>query len=285
MKRTAKLVLLIGFICLLGLHLFGDRKDNILQLGHELEEQADLLARNSYSHFEGWNGVITDQEQAVLFKSEAFSASCRLFLKLTAQSSRYFRAGYLRTNLYNGFIYLSRSFKELEKEMTKARVLPYQVSKCREILDQMDYEFSRWSSRDNLAYLHRKYIKARNDTVYMIERRGPGDYIRRAFKDLESLYYFNYSIGREKEPWDYLEEISEATLMKMEEGPMIQLSFEGCLVMEKSSRPNRSVYLIENGKKRGVTSPRVLERLGGWDRVYEVPREVIESYPEGQPIK
>jgi len=285
MKRTAKLVLLIGFICLLGLHLFGDRKDNILQLGHELEEQADLLARNSYSHFEGWNGVITDQEQAVLFKSEAFSASCRLFLKLTAQSSRYFRAGYLRTNLYNGFIYLSRSFKELEKEMTKARVLPYQVSKCREILDQMDYEFSRWPSRDNLAYLHRKYIKARNDTVYMIERRGPGDYIRRAFKDLESLYYFNYSIGREKEPWDYLEEISEATLMKMEEGPMIQLSFEGCLVMEKSSRPNRSVYLIENGKKRGVTSPRVLERLGGWDRVYEVPREVIESYPEGQPIK
>jgi len=285
MNKTAKFTLVIFFFYCLCLNAFGDRKDNIFQLGSELQEQASLLAESSHKHFEGWNGVITDQEQAVLFKSEAFSASCQLFLKLTAQSSSYFKAGYLRTNLYNAFIYLSRSFRELEQEMTKARVLPYQVSRCREILERMDYEFSRWPSKDNLAYLHRKYIKARDDTVYMIERRGPGDYIRRAFKDLESIYYFNYSIGREKEPWDYLEEISEETLMKMDQGPMIELSFEGCLVMEKSSRPNRSVYLIENGKKRGVTSPRVLERLGGWDRVYEVPREVIEKYPEGQPIK
>ncbi|MFO7980630.1 MAG: hypothetical protein R6V00_07350 [Candidatus Aminicenantes bacterium] len=285
MKKTAGIVLSICFVCFLCVHLFGDRKDNIYQLGRELGEQAALLSGSSYSHFKGWNGVITDEEQAVLFKSEAFLASCQLFLKLTAQSSTYYKAGYLRTNLYNAFIYLSRSFRELEQEMTKARVIPYQVSKCREILDKMDYEFSRWPSRDNLAYLHRKYIKSRNDTVYMIERRGPGDYIRRAFKNLESLYYFNYSIGREKEPWDYLEEISEETLMKMEQGPMIELSFEGCLVMEKSTRPNRPVYLIENGKKRGVTSPRVLERLGGWDRVYEVPGEVIEKYPEGEPIK
>jgi hypothetical protein len=220
MKKTAKSMLLIGFICLLCIYSFGDRKDNIFQLGQGLREQAVLLAESSYSHFEGWNGVISDQEQAVLFKSEAFSASCQLFLKLTEQSSRFYRAGYLRTNLYNAFIYLSRSFKDLEEEMTKARVLPYQISKCREILDRMDYEFSRWPSKDNLAYLHRKYIKARDDTVYMIERRGPGEYMRRPFKNLESLYYFNYSIGREKEPWDYLEEISEETLMKMEEGPI-----------------------------------------------------------------
>lgn len=285
MNRAGRSTLSICFVCFLCIYSFGDRKDDILQLSHQLEEQAEMLAGSSFSHFEGWNGVITDQEQAVLFKSEAFASSCQLFLKLTAQSSRYFRAGYLRTNLYNAFIYLSRSFKELEEEMTKARVLPYQVSRCREILDRMDYEFSKWPSKDNLAYLHRKYIKARDDTVYMIERKGPGDYIRRPFKDLESLYYFNYSIGREKEPWHYLEEISWDTLMKMEQGAEIELNFEGCLIIEKSSRPNRSVYLIEKGKRRGVTSPRVLERLGGWDRVYEVPREVVEKYPEGQPIK
>jgi len=44
------------------------------------------------------------------------------------------------------------------------------------------------------------------------------------------------------------------------------------------------VYLIEAGKKRGVTSPRVLERLGGWSKVYEVPAEVIAGYPDGDPI-
>ncbi len=285
MNKTLKSAFMIIFFCLIGTHAFGDRKDVVFKLGSELEKQAVLLAESSYNHFKGWNGVITDQEQAVVFKSEVFAASCRLFLKLTAQSPTYFKSGYLRTNLYNAFIYLSRSFKEMEEEMTKARILPYELSKCREILDRMDYEFSRWPSSDNLAYLHRKYIKARDDTVYMIERKGPGDYIRRPFKDLESLYYFNYSIGRKKEPWDYLEEITPDTLMKMERGPLIELNFEGCLVIEKSSRPNRSVYLIENGKKRGVTSPRVLERLGGWDRVYEIPREVIDKYPEGQPIK
>jgi len=285
MSKTVRSVFVFFFFCFLCLNAIGDTTDAVFQLGSELQEQAALLAENSFKHFEGWNGVITDQEQAVLFKSEAFSASCQLFLKLTAQSSGYFRSGYLRTSLYNAFVYLSRSFKELEEEMTRARIVPYEVSKCRQILDRMDYEFSRWPSSDNLAYLHGRYIKARDDTVYMIERRGPGDYIRRPFKNLESLYFYNYSIGRKDEPWNYLEEISHNTLMKMRQGPMIEFSFNGCLVIEKSSRPNRSVYLIERGTKRGVTSPRVLERLGGWDKVFEVPREVIDKYPLGKPVK
>jgi hypothetical protein len=33
-----------------------------------------------------------------------------------------------------------------------------------------------------------------------------------------------------------------------------------------------------------VTSPQVLQRLGGWSRVFEVPVEVVEKYPEGEPI-
>jgi hypothetical protein len=149
----------------------------------------------------------------------------------------------------------------------------------------MEYEFSEWPSVDNLSYLHEKYVKARDDTVYKIERQGSGVYILRAFKNLESLFRYNYYLNRGNNPWDHLVEVPYETLERMEEGPVLDLSFEGELVIEQSQRPNRPVYLIERGKKRGVTSPRVLQRLGGWERVYEVPREIIDSYPEGEPIK
>jgi hypothetical protein len=70
----------------------------------------------------------------------------------------------------------------------------------------------------------------------------------------------------------------------MEPGDMIDLDFEGRLIIEQGARPNRPVYLIEGGKKRGITSPQVLQRFGGWGRVYEVPLEVIGSYPDGAPV-
>ena len=101
---------------------------------------------------------------------------------------------------------------------------------------------------------------------------------------MKSLIRFNYDQGRGINPWDYLVEIPYDTLEKMEAGPMLDLGFEGWLVIELSQRPNRPVYLIEGGKKRGVTSPQVLQRLGGWDRVIEVPGEIINSYPDGEPI-
>ncbi len=65
---------------------------------------------------------------------------------------------------------------------------------------------------------------------------------------------------------------------------MIDLNFEGSLIIEQSNRPNRAVYLIQNGKKRGLTSPSVLHRFGGWGKVFEVPKEVIEKYPDGDLI-
>jgi hypothetical protein len=149
----------------------------------------------------------------------------------------------------------------------------------------MDYEFSEWPSVDNLSYLHEKYVKAKDASVYKIERQGPGVYILRAFKNLESLYRYNYSLDRGNNPWDFLVEVPYETLERMDKGPDLNLSFDGELVIELSKRPNRSVYFIERGKKRGVTSPRVLQRLGGWERVYEVPAEIINSYPEGEPIE
>jgi hypothetical protein len=190
----------------------------------------------------------------------------------------------LRTNLYNAFIYLTHSFQDLEESMNTAGVRPYALSDCRTLLDRMDAAFSKWPSPDNLAYLDQKYVKAADTTVYMIERKGPGLFVRHAFKDLESLYRYNYDLKRGKNPWKYLVEVSEDTLEKMEEGQVIALTFEGSLIIEQSNRPGRGVYLIESGKKRGLANPQVVQRLGEWSKVLEVPAEVIAAYPDGDPI-
>jgi len=283
-RHEGRLLVGLGLCFSLVLAAQADRRAQIYNLALELEKQASFIAQSSFDHFKGWNNTITDQEQAVLFKSETFLASCRLFLRLASEQSNYFRAGFLRTNLYNAFLYLTQAFRDLEGTMREAGVMPYALSDCRSLLDAMDGEFSRWPMSDNLAYLHQKYVKGRADTVYMIERRGPGRFVRHAFKDLESLFRYNYDLKRGKDPWKYLVEVSQDTLDKMEEGSMIELTFEGWLIIEQSNRPNRPVYLIENGKKRGLTSPRVVQRFGGWGKVFEVPLEVIAKYPEGDPI-
>jgi len=281
-----------GSACLVFCSLFivlssaatADRRQSISTLAIELERQASYIAQSSFSYFKGRNNTINDAEQAVLFKSEAFLASTRLFLRLTEDKSDYYSVGFLRTNLYNAFLYLANSFQDLEESMRGAGVLPYALSDCRNILNSMEAEFSRWPAADNLAYLHTRYVKAAHDAVYMIERVGPGQFVRHAFKDLESLYRYNYDLKRGKDPWKFLVEVSSDTLDKMEEGEMIELTFEGRLIIEMGNRPNRGVYLIEDGKKRGLTSPRVLERFGGWAKVLEVPAEVIQRYPDGDPI-
>lgn len=283
--KTYKLYLLLFLLSPIGLTATGDTRGNIYKLGVDLERTASQLAQSNYEHFRGWNAEFTDVEQSALFKSEAFVASCRLFLRLAEERSEYLKSGYVRTNLYQAFVFLNRSFQDLEDEMRNAGVIPYSLSQCGRILERMDSEFSEWPSVDNLSYLHEKYVKARDASVYKIERQGPGVYILRAFKNLESLYRYNYILDRGSNPWDYLVEVPNDTLRKMEEGPVLDLSFEGELVIELSTRPNRPVYLIERGKKRGVTSPRILQRLGGWEHVYEVPAEIINSYPDGEPIK
>ena len=285
MKRKVSLVLVFcSFLIIVSSAATADLRQSITALAIELERQAAYIAQSSFSHFKGWNNTISDAEQAVLFKSEAFLAYTRLFLRLTEEKSDYYSAGFLRTNLYNAFLYLTDSFQDLEASMRAAGVLPYALSDCRNILNGMDAEFSRWPAADNLAYLHTRYVKAAHDAVYMIERVGPGQFVRHAFKDLESLYRYNYDLKRGKDPWKFLVEVSSDTLAKMEDGEMIDLTFEGRLIIEMSNRPNRGVYLIEDGKKRGLTSPRVLERFGGWGKVLEVPAEGIQRYPDGDPI-
>jgi len=285
MSKAIKISLVSLMVLFITYTSAADRRTQISNLAQGLEQQATHLAQSNYEHFKGWNQTISDQEQAVLFKSEAFASSCRLFLRLTSEQSGYYRSSYLRTNLYNAFIFLTNAFEELDKEMQKAGVMPYEMRDIRKTLELMDYEFSYWPAPDNLAYLHQKYVKARDASVYMIERMGPGKYMLHAFKNLESIFRYNYDLNRGKDPWNYLVEVPYDTLRKMEEGPMIDRSFERLLVIENSTRPNRPVYLIEGGKKRGITSPRVLERYGGWSKVFEIPAEIIAAYQEGEPIK
>jgi len=262
------------------------QREDIYRLGMDLEEAATYLAESNFEHFKGWDGTISDQEQAILFKSEAFAASCRLFLRLSEQRSDYYVSRHQRTNLYSAYLYLLGAFKELNKEMRKGGIQPYALRDANRILSRMDYEFSSWPAADNLAYLHRKYVRGRDAAVYMIERRGPGEYVLHRFNNLESIFKYNYYLKRGKNPWDFLVDVEESTLNKMEEGRMIDLTFEGFLIIEQSNRQGRGVYLIENGKKRGVTSANLItQRFGGWDNVYEVPAEVIRKYPDGEPIR
>jgi hypothetical protein len=262
----------------------GDPHGRIYDLAVTLAEQAAGIAQESFSHFKGWNGAISDQEQGILFKSESFVASCRLFLKFAEGQSDFYRNDYLRTSLYNAFTYLTAAFSELEQEMRRGNVMPNTLSDCRNILGRMEREFSGWPAADNLAYLNGKYVKSADASVYLIQRQGMGQFTRRAFKNLESLFRYNYNENRGKNPWDYLVEVSEATLRKMPNEAMISLTFEGQMIIEQGTQPNRPVYKIENGRKRGLTRPEIVNRLGGWGRVFEVPREVVLSYEEGAPI-
>jgi hypothetical protein len=77
----------------------GDSHGRIYDLAVTLAEQAAGIAQESFGHFKGWNGAIGDQEQAILFKSKSFVASCRLFLKFAEGQSDFYRSDNLRTNL------------------------------------------------------------------------------------------------------------------------------------------------------------------------------------------
>lgn len=287
MKRSIQSVLILLLLVLgPGINASASpQRSRVFELGVELERQAAALAQESFDHFREWNGTITDREQGILFKSEAFAASCRLFLKLTESQSTYYRTDNLRTNVFNAFTYLAASFGELEREMRQGNVMPYALSDCRKVLTRMEREFAAWPDADNLAYLDKKFVKSGDATVYLIEKRGIGTYIKRPFKNLESVFRYNYDRNQGKNPWKFLVETSEETLDKMKTEKMIELTFEGKMIIEQSTRKNRGVYLIQGGKKRPLARPEVVERLGGWGKVFEVPAEVIDGYEEGEPIE
>ena len=286
MKKTiiqAFLIIILQFSFLSS--AIADRDRNIYELAKQITDLSFRMSQVSYDHYKGWGGEISDQEQAILFKAESFAASCRLFLKMTEDRFNYFKTGYLRTNLYNAFVNLVRAYTDLEDETRSAGRVPYSLDDCGELLDRMEHEFSQWPSAENLAYLHQKYVQAADNSVYLIVRRGPADYVKRPFKNLESFFRYNYDQNRGKDPWQHLVQVSTETLDRMADDEMVELTFEGYLLIEMGDRPNRPVYLIKDGKKCGISSPAVLQRYGGWNKVYEVPAEVIDGYADGEVIK
>jgi len=144
-----------------------DHRMRVADLSRELVEQAEYLSESSYDYFMGWNGVISNSEQAVLFKSEEFTAACRLFYKLLQDQGGYYRDEHLRTNLYNAFLYLRAEFRQLEDRMRKGgfrddfnrvrrdgrtyeqmrrRNVPRRMglAECRRLLDRIQAAFTGW---------------------------------------------------------------------------------------------------------------------------------------------
>ena len=145
----------------------GDRRSFLGPLSVDLVQQAEYLSQTSFDYFMGWNGVISNQEQAILFKSEEFAASCRLFSKLAQAQGNFFRAESLRTNLYNASLYVAASFRQLEEQMRQGGMQgdfnrmrrdgrqfeqrmnrgaagPLGMAECRRLLDRIEGEFSSW---------------------------------------------------------------------------------------------------------------------------------------------
>jgi len=262
-----------------------DRHRAIFELAVELERRAAFIAQSSFDRFREWNNTITEEEQAVLFRSESFAASCRLFNRLAETTSGYYSRTYLRTNLYSAFLFLARSFNDLEAEMRRGGWSPYELQQSRGLLDRIEREFRGWPESESLMSLDGKYVKGRNATVYLIERESAGTYVRRPFKNLESLFKYHYDRKRGQNPWENFVEVEERVLGRMKQGRTIGLTFEGLMVVAQGEGRNRPVYLIEKGKRRGLTKPEIVDRYGGWGNVFEVPQEVIDAYPEGPPIE
>jgi hypothetical protein len=145
----------------------GDRRSFVAQLSVDLVRQAQYLSESSFEYFMGWNGIVSNQEQAILFKSEEFAAACRLFSKLVQDQTNYFRLESLRTNLYNASRYVAVSFRQLEEQMrlggmqgdfnrmrrdgrpftqrlNRGTMGPLGLAECRRILDRIESEFSSW---------------------------------------------------------------------------------------------------------------------------------------------
>ncbi len=285
MKRIFAIFVIVIFSVSLFSYIPSYIKKDLLKLTGELEAKAIILAQKNYDYFKGWDGEISDREQKVLFSSSNFIASIKLFKKLLTESESYYSGRYLNTNLYNAFRYVANYFEQLKEYMYALKISPYELRDIEYILNDMEGEFSRWGSSNNLSYLSSHYVKGKGDTVYFIQREGIGKYVKRPFKNLESLYAFTFFKMKKKDPWKLLKKISLKVLYSIPDGKPIIETFEGRLVIEKSKRANRPVYLIKNGKKCPLSSPSVLNRYGGWKSVYEIPGEIIDSYPTGETIK
>src|SRR5262245_30122755 len=92
---------------------FGGPREGISREAERLVVDSEMLASDAYNFFAGYNGVIQNSEQQVLFKAEAFASASRLFTRLSKDSS-WSSESNIRTNINAAFDLLKGSFDELE---------------------------------------------------------------------------------------------------------------------------------------------------------------------------
>ena len=279
-----------------------EQNSRLVQLAAELDRRADDVVRIVSGDLLDRGGTLNDDEIAVLFASEGFSSAARLFSRLTERGSGYAARGSSRSVLNRSFRYLVREFNVLDSAVRRTGIRNYILADCDSTLrrvddalggsgylDEIDRNRAEYGpdvvGREEMQDWNGKYAKGRGAAVYLIESRGAGEFIRRPFKNLESLFKYNYDRDRGKNPWGYVAEIPIPTLERMRQGTMIDRTFEGAMIIEPETRPNRPVYLIRGGKKLPLSRADLVARYGGWSKVFEVPREVIDAYPEGETIK
>lgn len=268
--------------------------DRLVRYAEELESRADDLAAEISERFDDRYRAWTNAEVEALYGSEKFLAACRVFLRLADEgagiSSR-------RAGLGDAFALLAREYDDFSSVARRAGIHTYDISEIDDLVRRMDREVdgNRSSSIDDRDRGTRernesdawigKYAKGPGAAVYLIERQGLR-IVRRPFKNLESLFKYNYDLDRGENPWDHVADIPADELGRMKDGEPIERTFEGQMIIEPAgSRSTRSVYLIQGGKKRGLTDSALVNRFGGWKKVLEVPKEVIDSYPEGDPVR
>jgi hypothetical protein len=271
-----------------------DTSDRLVDLAANLAERAAEIAESMEDQIDNQVGSWSDNQIEALFASENFAAASQAFHRL-AERTEYGSRYSVRLGLDRAYQHLLRAYDDLES-ISRSGVRMSVLSDCASILRRIERElgggWNRTSGGEDQVEWNQleendwdgNYVKGRDATVYLIEQQGSGNFVRRPFKNLESLFKYNYDQDRGNNPWDHVAEVPVETLDRMRTGDLIERSFEGMMVIEPGTLPNRSVYLIQGGKKRGLTKAELVLRYGGWKKVYEIPKEIINAYPDGEPI-
>lgn len=293
-----------------------DVRSRISQEANQLVMASEKLAFDSYNFLKGYNNAINADEQAVLFKTESFAASSRLFAKLAADSNWY-TEGYLRTNMFTAFTYLTQSFQELRNTVESTqnkyqwsnrwqdnRPLPsYALGEVGMRINSIEYLYKGWPSSENPIYLSNanKYVQNPHPNegapVYMIRRLGEGVYEKVPFSSLEALFVYHQKFlkrGTKAWPWDNNVTTSWETLKSLAtSNETLTFAFQsgdaivvgGGAPKGKWESPNSGVKLVTGpGQATGFGSPEELAAhfklpvSKAWDKVYRVPQEVFDRY-------
>lgn len=271
-----------------------DASNRLVDLARNLAERAGEIVGTMEDQIDDRYSSWSDNQIEALFAAENFAAAGRAFHRL-AERAEYGSRYSVRSGLDRAYRYLLRAYDDLESA-ARGGSRTYALSDCASILRRIERELggglNRTSGGEDQIERNQlqendwdgNYVKGRDATVYLIERRESGDFIRRPFQNLESLFKYNYDQDRGDNPWGHVAEVPAETLDRMRTGDPINRSFEGLMVVEPGKLPNRSVYLIQGGKKRGLTKATLVLRYGGWKKVFEIPKEIIDAYPDGEPI-